>query len=599
LLRAYYRSLANECRRLPLGVVDPRFVRPQQEGQVSLPDVYVDLAVVSPVRGEDEDMLAWGLRLARGEGAERTPLLDAIAEPAAAHAVLLGDPGSGKTTFVNYLTYLLAASAADGANVTLMEGLPEEMSGRLPIRILLRSVAVHISPQAACGNAGMLWDALRSDIATRLGETAAAALFAHLQEHLLGGESLFLLDGLDEVPEAGRRRRCLLEAISDLVSSLPVSARVLLTARPYAYADPLWRLADFPILALAPFDEGQVNRFVERWCQAVRPALGWDATEAQERARRLTEALAGRPYLADLASRPLLLTLMATLHSSWGQLPDDRADLYEETIKLLLARWQQRREITGPEGKPLRDQAIERALGLGDRVRVAVERLAWQVHSHQGQERDHDDAAADITRDEVLAAFSPLLPDDVNPTVLLTYLETWAGLLIGRREGVYAFPHRSFQEYLAACHLANTEREFAEKLRELVWQDPTWWREVFLLGVGKKRQGGLGDAVNVINTLVPEEVERVKAITPVTETHWRAAVLAGQASLDLRLLKEAGGRPHYEATLGRVRRWLAALVQGGYLPPAERLVAGDVLGELGDPRPGGGHAYDRGHGSYV
>jgi hypothetical protein len=52
LLRAYYLSLAGECRQLPLGVVDPRFLRPQHDGEVSLPDVYVDLAVVSPARGE-------------------------------------------------------------------------------------------------------------------------------------------------------------------------------------------------------------------------------------------------------------------------------------------------------------------------------------------------------------------------------------------------------------------------------------------------------------------------------------------------------------------------------------------------------------------
>jgi hypothetical protein len=28
---------------------------------------------------------------------------------------------------------------------------------------------------------------------------------------------------------------------------------------------------------------------------------------------------------------------MVTLHTSWGQLPDDRADLYEESVKLLLS----------------------------------------------------------------------------------------------------------------------------------------------------------------------------------------------------------------------------------------------------------------------
>ncbi len=79
---------------------------------------------------------------------------------------------------------------------------------------------------------------------------------------------------------------------------------------------------------------------------------------------------------------------------------------------------------------------------------------------------------------------------------------------MARDEGVYAFPHRSFQEYLAACHLAD-QPDFAEQLQALVCADPTWWREVCLLGVGKARQGGLGAAVNVVGVLLPEEPEDV------------------------------------------------------------------------------------------
>ena len=113
------------------------------------------------------------------------------------------------------------------------------------------------------------------------------------------------------------------------------------------------------------------------------------------------------------------------------------------------------------------------------------------MHQCQGSEAERVDAPADIRYSDVLEVFTPLLPDDFNADVLLRYLEHRAGLLLGQREGVYAFPHRSFQEYLAACHLANTKPEFAVKLKERVWQDLIWWREVFLLGVGKKRQGGL------------------------------------------------------------------------------------------------------------
>ncbi|QYZ67081.1 MAG: hypothetical protein HPY30_14515 [Gammaproteobacteria bacterium (ex Lamellibrachia satsuma)] len=56
---------------------------------------------------------------------------------------------------------------------------------------------------------------------------------------------MILLDGLDEVPAAGERRTHLLQAIRALVEELPASPRFMLTARPYAYTDPGWRLSGY------------------------------------------------------------------------------------------------------------------------------------------------------------------------------------------------------------------------------------------------------------------------------------------------------------------------------------------------------------------
>ncbi len=384
LFEAYLASLEGDCGRLPLGVIDAQFVRAgarhgRGEQVVKLPDVYVGLEVTAPERPEaEEGERAWAWRLVRGEAPGRVSLLEALAEGSARRHVLLGDPGSGKTTFAHYLCHLLASE--DAAPAAPLEGL-------VPLRFVLREVAAQVLATAGKGTAEMLWSALEQNLVEILGADGARHLLPEIQRRVLERGAFVVLDGLDEVPEAGRRRQVLLQAVTAFAAALRRSpSRFLVTARPYAYADTKWHLEGFEMLALAPFSQEQVERFIDLWyLAAARRAFGWSEATAAAKARYLRTALEARPYLGDLASRPLLLTLMATLHSSWGQLPEDRADLYEETVKLLLGRWQRFREVTAADGESVTEASISRVLAVAEsRLREALERLAYAVHERQG-----------------------------------------------------------------------------------------------------------------------------------------------------------------------------------------------------------------------
>ena len=580
-LRGFLRALAEECSHLPLGVIDPRLApSPLQQDTLRLTDVYTDLDVISAPNDGMEDHRQFGRRLALGQGEGRTPLMEVVCKTKNKYLALLGDAGSGKTSFVNYLTYRLAQAILTGET----EKLPKAIRGYLPLRIVLRKAARHIPLKAKCGTSGMLWETVQAHMVDLLGQEAAKWALIGLRARVDKGLVLLLLDGLDEVPEAGQRRSCLLQAIQSFLGEIPKSSRAILTARPYAYADPRWQLPRFDILALAPFSKEQVEGFVRQWYKAARTVFQWDEIETEARANGLLAVMWQRRYLADLASRPLLLTLIAGLNASQKRLPEDRADLYEQSVQLLLTQWQRQSITEGPDGQPLVDYGISRVLGMDERdLRSAMARLAYEVHEKQGlldEDSRGEDAPADIPLGTILEILGKATPVDLKTDVLVEYLDRRSGLLIAREKGIYSFPHRSFQEYLAGCHLTN-QADFHARICALAGNSLEWWREVILLAIGKVRQGGEGQALSALQALVPGMPEELE---PVQDSHWRRAALAATALLELRLQERAAGDEQTGVMVKRLRRWLLRLVEEGRLPARERAEAGDTLGRLGDPR---------------
>jgi hypothetical protein len=110
----YLAELARESNRLSWTSVERDYADPEGGEGLQLADVYTALDTTELERVEREEELRRFLaQLERGE-ARRIPAQEVVNREA--RLVLLGDPGSGKSTFVNHLAYVLAqAGLALGA----------------------------------------------------------------------------------------------------------------------------------------------------------------------------------------------------------------------------------------------------------------------------------------------------------------------------------------------------------------------------------------------------------------------------------------------------------------------------------------------------
>ena len=517
LRKTYLTWLMEQVRAVPLAGIDPKSIREETRRDLDLAAVYTAL-----MTQRSEDTIGPGVTPSgpggRGEREQLSALAMANAEPRLA---LLGDPGSGKSTFVNFMALCMAGELLghpDANLAVLRAAVPKDDEAHrnrreaqlqpwdhgplIPIRVILREfVARSLLPagQAAEVTGETLWNDIVEALPPTLRDFAQP-----WRDELERTGGLLLLDGLDEVPEADQRRAQVKSAVEQFATLFP-NVRLLVTSRTYAYQRQDWKLNHFAEAGLAPFSPAQIHAFVDRWYAHVGPARGLSDNDIQGQALLLNDAIRRNPRLSELAMRPLLLTLMASLHA-WrqGKLPDQREELYADAVDLLLDQWENRKLRRKPDGTyEITEPSLAEWLRVDHiAVRQALNRLAFEAHRDQ----PHLVGTADITQDTLVSTLMALNahPDpDRRPARLIEYLRDRAGILEPRGVGIYAFPHRTFQEYLAACHL--TERDdFPYNIADLLRADHNRWREVTLLAGAKAVRGAVAYAWLLTDVLCPE-----------------------------------------------------------------------------------------------
>ncbi|MER8258273.1 HEAT repeat domain-containing protein [Streptomyces albidoflavus] len=482
----YLERVRNRHRRLNLDVLGPsgmageqamievRQVFMPQWAKPYVPRMREELRQALRTRGELVDELeARAAELPQREEQPR-PVLAALAEEGGRRAVVLGDPGAGKSTLAKYLALALAGG---------LEAVPEELGpleGLVPVLVELREYAV---PEA--------WGDTLEDFIERAHTQAYLPMPRELLTRLLqDGEAVVLFDGLDEVFDPGRRA-AMARRITAFAAKYP-QCRVIVTSREYGYQSHEFVNADFCQLMLEDLTREQVEEFVRRWYRAAYPD---DPQLAERRIDRMLGAVRDVGSVGELAGNPLLLTILAAIGQS-RTIPRERREMYAHAIEVLIERWDRDAKLLAPPTPCTTDvaHALE-GLTVSRRLKL-LERVARRMQEGVGKPGGtfiHHDDLIEIVRDFLVESNVGASVAMAAAKELVDHLRTRNFLLAHYGGGLYGFVHRTFMEYLAALDLLRRREEEEWEREELVAllveraEEPAW-HEVLLLMAGKLRQ---------------------------------------------------------------------------------------------------------------
>ncbi len=458
--------------------------------------------------------------------------------------VIIGDPGSGKSTLLKHLALRLAA----------------EDNAPLPILVPLNAYADALSKGDA--NLQQYLPVYFAGLAK--GMDNLGPLF---DEAIQQGRAVIMLDGLDEVQ---RHRSNLVQKVEAFAhEAIQRGNKIVVTSRVVGYREAPLNAKDWTLYTLLDFDRKAIEDFARKWCTAFEKSTKGNTEEAQAAAEKervsLIEALDANPGVANLASNPLLLTILALIKRQGVSLPHRRVELYELYLKTLISAWSKARALDKkPVGPPL--DYLETVSVLGP---LAL----WLREENPTYGLISEERLIDWLTDHFMGDDWGLRRGEARERAreFLDSVHKYSNLLLERGQGRYGFMHLTFEEALAARGLVQKGQLKLDDSLALIGKyvaDPAW-RETILLAVGvwglvreEPRKAG-----EVVRAILKMDCDGDDACTNV--------LLAGAC------LEDVGEMGLSRAVANEVKEALLAAAHNRLLLPTVQRDAGFTLGRVG------------------
>ncbi len=367
-------------------------------------------------------------------------------------AVIQGFPGMGKSTLMERLTLHMARSGLRLPDPDMPE--PERLQPAL-VPVLVR-LGLYASTRTQ--TPGLT---LEDYLISTLHELDIAGVDVFVRQCLAAGRTLVMLDGLDEVSDPDMRQQ-VQEAIRVFIrnqrdTSKASYNRFLITSRVAGYDQHAF--PDYLHFTVAELTDEQIDYFLPHWCHAnairgqVTPSNSSTSKEEQEvvtrnadkQLKELKAAIQENEAVKELATVPLLLTLLAVMQQNSVSLPRQRVELYSTVTLTLLENRNIAKKL-----EPIPEKQAIQYLGP---LAFAMQ----EKNNSFARERDVMDA---LVKTIGVAGGTP---EDITQQAerFLQRIRERGGLFVQRTGDYFGFFHRTFQEYFAARYLLNMIKQDA------------------------------------------------------------------------------------------------------------------------------------------
>ncbi|QLE41281.1 NACHT domain-containing NTPase [Nostoc sp. C052] len=420
---------------------------------VQLIDIYTDINVLEKIANlqwrEISDLLkdfkseSNFNQLAGYKGQRKLPGLEVVLRHS--KLMVLGKPGSGKTTFLQYLA------------IECNKG--KFQPNRIVIFIRMKEFAEDTKSDSQLN---LLNYIIQEFINCSIEQESTKIL-------LTEGKLLILLDGLDEVPvEQADQFTIEIRRFAQTFyrNQFVISCRI---------AAQKYRFQGFTEVEVADFDQEQVEIFAKNWFVAV----AFNSREDGEVIGNLfinQLHLPENQHIRELAVTPILLHWICLVFQVKDGLSLNPTKLYEQALNILMFRWDEIRGIK-------RDR-------VGDNLTlVSKKKLLYQLAAITFEHGDYFFEKEKILQliaeylDTFAGVHSEATQLQLVQEAVLQEIEVQNGLLVQRAQEIYSFSHLTLQKYFTA-------RKFVEFPQVQTWNNlvnhitEKRWQEVFLLTVG-------------------------------------------------------------------------------------------------------------------